>query len=574
MSLTILVIESSEPCFQQLKDTVKSSAQQNTIELNRLQKFDQKKLKQMTFDAILLSENYLNTMGEVYLNRLVQLNLTQPILYLMQTSSPRREQNMIALGIEDCLLSDELTIDSLTRACQYAIARRKKSIGILSGHDQLTGLANRYLFYEHVERSISLAKRTQVELAVLSVDINKFKLINESLGHRMADLLLIKIAKVLSQSVRETDIVARFGNNDFSILLDDTGSTRDIAVIAEKIQTAMSQVFELNQHELFITCSIGVASYPESGTAAETLLANAQAALNKAKRLGRNRYYFYSGEFNKQVKLRLELEKNLRRALINSEFHVYLQPQICATSQRITGAEALLRWQHPKYGLIGPDVFIPLLEELGLLPGVEAWVLQQVCQIAKTLTDRHGVMNFSVNISGAHFKTGNLKENIFLALQSSELDGRYLEIELTENIMIEHVEHNNNLLNDLRSLGVSVALDDFGKGYSSLSYLKNFPADILKLDKAFIDNINSDVRDASIVEAMINLSHKLAIKVVAEGVETQAQLQQLQAFNCDFVQGYYFAKPMPLEEFTEFVSAAYQLNISSTLAAKKRTNRY
>ncbi len=553
--IKILIVESNHQDFQKLEEIL-LSAQAVSYQIQLLTSLIPEQLKKIDYDVLLISCASQTQISIALLDTILRLNQEQPTIFLTDQFEQEIDNKVIQLGADDCLPKNELTQTFLNHSIQHALQRKRTEAKLshLSTHDQLTGLANRYLLNKHLEHSISLAKRSQAQFAILVIDLDKFKLINDSLGHEIGDILLKMAAERLLNAVRETDIVARLGNDEFAILLENSGSSRNTANIAEKIQESMLSAFNIRNHEFFITASIGIASFPECGTRSETLLKSASSALHKAKELGRNKFQFFTGELDKQARLKLELEKNLRRALINGEFDIHLQPQICSRTEQVAGAEALLRWNHPKYGLISPVIFIPLLDDLGLLTGVESWVLKQVCVLAKTLTDEYGMLRFSVNISGSHFKAGSLKENIYMALQASSLEARHLEIELTEDIMIEHVEHNSHLLNELKNLGISVALDDFGKGYSSLSYLKNFPADILKIDKGFIDHLVTDNRDSAIVEAMVELSHKLGIKVVAEGVEEKDQFSHLQGIQCDFIQGYYFAKPMPVKEFTQFVT--------------------
>lgn len=550
----VLLIEKLDDKYETIERLLQECSRDQYL-VNRAKSVDPEYLLETSFDAILVGQNQSNSCVST-LKSLLQLNLAPPVIFISTIYDDRIDKKVFELGVDDSLALDELTSRSLNRAIQHAIQRKsaESKLAFLSTHDQLTGLANRYLLHQHLEHATSMAKRTNSPFAILFLDLDKFKLINDSLGHEIGDLLLIQVAERLTTSIRETDIVSRFGNDEFVILLENFGPNCNLTTIAEKIQKSMEPVFNVRQHELFITTSIGIATFPECGIEPESLLKSADSALYKAKETGRNQFHFFTGDLNKQARVKLELEKNLRRALINGEFEIFLQPQITPQDGHVAGAEALLRWNHPTQGMVSPGLFIPMLEDLGLLAGVEGWVLNQVCTLAKSLTDKFGKMRFSVNISGAHFKTGNLKENIFLALQSSSLDANYLEVELTENIMIEHVERNNILLSELKELGISIALDDFGKGYSSLSYLKNFPADILKIDKAFIDHLVEDKRDSAIVESLVALSHKLGIKVVAEGVERSKQLSHLKTIGCDYIQGYYFAKPMPISNFEQFVS--------------------
>lgn len=563
----ILLIESRNEDFEELRTTLDGSSARG-YQVQRLTSVSLDQLTSLQYDCLLLSHAPDDGLTIELLDQILKLKLNTPTILLTQEFEEEVDQRAIQLGADDCLPKRELTAAFLCHAIQHAMQRKlaEAKLAHVATHDRLTGLANRYLLYEHLEHAIGLAKRSRGQFAVLFVDIDKFKLVNDSLGHEIGDLLLTQVAQKLLACVRETDIVARLGNDEFAILLENSGNSRNIALIAEKIQKVMLPAFLINGHELFITASIGIASFPACGNKPAQLVKSAESALHRAKELGRNHFHFFTNELNRQARLKLELEKNLRRALINGEFDIHLQPQIIAQTNQIAGAEALLRWNHPKYGFISPVVFIPLLEELGLLVGVESWVINQVCELAKNLTDKYGPLRFCVNISGAHFKTDNLKENIYMALQASSLEATNLEVELTEDIMIEHVERNSHLLTELKEIGISVALDDFGKGYSSLSYLKNFPADVLKIDKAFIQHLAKDKRDSAIVESLVDLSHKLGIKVVAEGVEEKHQLNHLKKIGCDFIQGFYYAKPMPKLEFEQFVAQRFAL-----LERKKQT---
>ncbi|TQV72108.1 EAL domain-containing protein [Aliikangiella marina] len=569
--IKVLIVESSTNNFLKI-ERILSDATTKFV-AHQLSEISSQDLLALEFDLILLSQSAdRNDLSQ--LEAIKMLEVDKPIILLVEQPDPLLEEKAIQCGADDCLVKNKLSTEFLTHNIVRAVQRshNQQQVAKHATHDRLTGLANRYLLHEHLEHAISLSKRTQNQFAILFIDLDKFKLINDSLGPDIGDILLQQVADRLIHCVRETDIVARLGNDEFAVLLENCGSTRDIALVAEKIQAFMANSFVINNHELFLTATIGIASFPECGLEPAILIKSAELALHKAKEKGRNNFEFYTSEFNREARFKLELEKSLRRALINGEFDIHLQPQIIPHSETVVGAEALLRWKHPRHGFISPAIFIPLLEDLGLLAGVEGWVINQVCSFGKKLTDKFGELRFSVNISGSHFKTGNLKENIYLALQSSSMDANCLEVELTEDIMIEHVNDSSNILSELKEIGVSVALDDFGKGYSSLSYLKDFPADILKIDKAFIDNLVTDKRNAAIVDSLVDLSHKLGIKVVAEGVEEKQQLSQLMKIDCDYVQGYYFAKPMPVSEFEEFVAnrRKHKRLIDSQLSQKSR----
>ena len=575
----ILVISSQRRDYQKIRSLLGQSPTQD-FELEWCESARHNIFKASQFKAVLICVADADQAAEEQLQTILEQRPSGPLIALIPHANSTLDNRLMAFGIDDCLPLDDLPLnnlgqDFLLRCIQHAINRKQTNtkISYMATHDQLTGLANRFLLYEHIEHSISRARRHGNHFALLFLDLDKFKLINDSLGHDVGDLLLRQVSDRLSASVRAADVLARFSGDEFIILLDDVKSHQNIANAARNLQTALESPFRVHGHELFVTTSIGVASFPENGIEVDGLLKSADSALNQAKELGRNQFHFCSNELNNRVMQKLALEKNLRRALINQEFEIYFQPQIAPRTGEIAGAEALLRWNHPRLGIVSPVQFIPLLDELGLLVGVEEWVIREVCMVASEIVKLTGPVRFSVNISGSHFKRGNLKESIYLALQSSMLDAKHLEIELTEDVMIEHVERNNHILNDIAEIGVSIALDDFGKGYSSLSYLRNFPADVLKIDKAFIDQLGHAEKDTAIVEAMIDLSHKLGIKVVAEGVEIGQQMQFLRDKGCDYIQGYYYAKPMPLKEFRHFVARSLARNRSQTKNSKRVSAR-
>lgn len=564
--INVLLFEKSKDNFASINNmlTQQNSAQ---YQVNWHEMFQEKIFANEHFDVILIIKDSSDLSNLETIKNIVELELPTPIILITPDDDVQYDNQVMQAGATDSIPLDEISPRLLDRCIRHAIGRRntEAKLSFLATHDQLTGLANRYLFYEHLSHSISLSKRQETTFGLLFMDLDKFKNINDSLGHDVGDMLLIEVANRLREAVRATDIVARIGGDEFTVLLDNTKNKKELSFIAQKIQMAIEPMIQIRHHELYVTTSIGIAYFPECGIEPQTLMKSADIAMYKAKEFGRNKFHFYTNDLNEQARLKLELERSLRRAMIKGEFEIYFQPQVRASDHTVCGAEALLRWNHPTLGLVSPQEFIPILEELGLMVGVEQWVIKNVCQVAKSITDKYGKMRFAINISGSHFKLGELKQSIYLALQGSSLDASYLEVELTEDIMIEHVERNNNLLNELSDIGISIALDDFGKGYSSLSYLKNFPANILKIDKAFIDNLLTDGKESAIVEAMIDLSHKLGIKVVAEGVENAEQAKLLKDKNCDYIQGYFFAKPMSVKQLENFF-------VNSSISNKQVSN--
>jgi diguanylate cyclase (GGDEF)-like protein len=392
---------------------------------------------------------------------------------------------------------------------------------------------------------------------VLFVDLDNFKFINDSLGHTAGDEFLKTIAKRMVQRVRVTDAVVRIGGDEFVIVLFD--QPKDVAVISEtvqKIQSAIAEPVRLEGHDLRVTSSIGIANYPDDGIDADTLLANADAALYRAKDVGRDNFQFYTSELNTEVQGKFLLQVELRNAVARSEFVLHYQPQLDLRTGRVFAVEALVRWNHPRIGMVPPIKFIPMAEETGLIVPIGDWVLREACRQNKAWQDAGlPLMVVSVNVSARQFKEKNLVARVAGALKESGLDAKYLELEVTESLIMQDVELAVATMKDLQGLGVRLSIDDFGTGYSSLSALKTFPVTRLKIDKSFIDGLLADESDRAVANAIISLGQKLNLRVIAEGVETEAQAACLRDINCDEMQGYLFSKPLPAHEIEELLKA-------------------
>lgn len=418
-----------------------------------------------------------------------------------------------------------------------------------ASHDSLTGLPNRSLLRDRIEQAIAKARRDNKRVAVVFVDLDHFKLINDSLGHHVGDRLLLEVADRLMTCVRSHDTVARQGGDEFVLVLTEQHGEDESLAIVSRLLDVISQPWVDEGQEYGLSCSVGISCYPKDGDDPDALLRCADAAMYQAKASGRSTYHVYTPELNQAISERLELENSLRHALERDEFRVYYQPRIAVASGHIIGAEALIRWDCPGKGLIPPDSFISIAEETGLIIPIGQWILQEACR-QNSAWQQAGLLpiSISVNLSPIQFRHAGLVQSVADALQQANLHPACLELELTESFVMHDAERINVAMQALKALGVDIAVDDFGTGYSSLSYLKRFPVDRLKVDKSFVRDIDSDPDDAAIVRAIITLGHALGLKVVAEGVETRAHLEFLQQHGCDELQGYYFSRPVPAAE--------------------------
>ena len=426
----------------------------------------------------------------------------------------------------------------------------------LAQYDSLTNLPNRVLLTDRMNQTIARARRNGTRAAVIYLDLDGFKQINDSLGHDIGDKTLQSVAARLSSCVRNSDTVSRQGGDEFVVLLSEISHPEDASVMAKKILNALTSSHSLGDTSLHITLSIGLSTYPEDGGDAETLLKNADTAMYQAKKNGRNNYQFYTKEMNIRAIERQNVEADLGFALERDEFVLHYQPKINLTTGQITGVEALVRWVHPNRGLVPPGEFIPIAEECGLIMPIDRWVLREACrQVKEWEGSGLQVVPVSVNISSLEFRSGDFVESLSAILKGTRLDPNYVELELTETVLMRRVESANAVLRALKGIGVRLAVDDFGTGYSSLSYLKKFPIDTLKIDQSFVRDISTDPDDAAIVTAIITMARSLKKCVVAEGVETEEQLQFLQAHGCEEAQGYYFSEPLNAKRFAILLEA-------------------
>jgi len=425
------------------------------------------------------------------------------------------------------------------------LQQRTEEVHWLGNYDTVTQLPNRALFEDRLEQAVAIAKATGQSLGVLFISLDQFKKVNDSLGHGPGDVLLREFAERLKSCINRSDTVARFGNDEFALLRTQIDGTKDVIETIGSLSQVLKFSFDLPSQELFATASVGVSLFPVDGDDSQTLLKNAGAALYKAKRSGGANYQFFTADLHELAASRLALESNLRRAIHHEEFLLHYQPRVSVDSLAITGLEALVRWQHPQLGLVSPSEFIPLAEDTGLIVPIGEWVLRAAClQGRRWIEEGFAPIPIAVNISARQFHDRDLSQTVIRILEETGFSPKYLELELTESSIMQNEEFAASMLNQLKSMGINISIDDFGTGFSSLASLKRLPIDALKIDQSFVREATTDPDDAALVMAIITLGHNLRLKVVAEGVETDDQLRFLQLLRCDEIQGYFFSKPV------------------------------
>ena len=470
-------------------------------------------------------------------------------------------------GAQDYLIKGQIEARGLMRALRYAVDRkameekaRALSLQIVhtAEHDSLTGLPNRVLFTDRVGQALAFATRQKKRAAILFLDLDGFKRINDSLGHSTGDKLLRSVAERLAGCVRSGDTVSRQGGDEFVVLLSEVDKPEAAAVIAKRMLEAVSAPHAIDGDILHITTSIGVSIFPDDGIATDTLIKNADTAMYQAKEKGRQSYRFFTPAMNERAVERQALEEGLRRALERNEMDLHYQPKVDLKTGRISGAEALLRWTHPVRGEVSPSTFIPIAEECGLIRSIGDWVLLKACRQAKEWLDaglKFGSM--AVNVSAGQFADEEFPGRVLAILQETGLDPFVLELEITESVLMKRIEDTAFTLQAIREQGVQISIDDFGTGYSCLSYLQKFPVDILKIDQSFVQQIGPE-NQSVLVATIINMARALKLRVVAEGIETRRQMEFLEALSCDEGQGYFFCKAVPSGDFAKLLEGGEQ----------------
>ena len=511
-------------------------------------------------DVVLLDLSLPDSQGLNTLHRMHAFVPHIPIIVLTGMDNDSLALTAMRNGAQDYLLKGKFDLGLLTRAIRYTMERKKAEAEIkkLAYYDPLTGLPNRVMLHDRLQQYMLQAGRDDLNVGILFLDLDRFKVVNDSLGHASGDILLQEVSRRLCGTIRQSDTVARLGGDEFVIALPAITDGEDVSRVAGKILAVLGDPVQIDNHEVYTAASIGIAIFPEDGISVDELLKNADIAMYQAKESGRNTYEYFSAEMNRRACERQTIENRLRGALQRGELFLVYQPQLDIETGEIVGLEALARWNHPERGVLEPSHFIPLAEETGLIIPIGEWVLRTACaQNRRWQDDGLPPVRVAVNISGRQFKHIAIVDTVRHALEESGLEPKYLDLELTESTVMDKPSSVVPILESLKALGVGLSIDDFGTGYSSLGCLKHFPIDRLKIDRSFISDICASPDDSAIAEAIIMMAKSLRLEVVAEGVEQQRQLDFLRSRNCFSVQGFYFSKPLTVEKCTKLLTMAF-----------------
>ncbi|MCC6715065.1 MAG: EAL domain-containing protein [Gammaproteobacteria bacterium] len=508
------------------------------------------------YDVVLTDLNLPDSKGVRTVKRLVAVRKEIPVVVFSGVDEERAILELLQSGAQEYLIKGKADGHGVARALRQAIERKRAEINLqrLAHYDSLTGLANRTLFHNRLEYALANATRRQNCVALMVLDLDRFKAVNDTLGHQAGDRLLSLAAERLARCVRDSDTIARLGGDEFTIILENLGSAEEPRIVARKILDVMAQPFVLEGQDVYVTPSIGITLFPHDDDNVDGLLKNADAAMYQVKANGRNGYQFFTAGMNERAVERIRIESGLRQAIERGEFLLHYQPKVSLQSGRLQGVEALVRWLRPDAGIVSPGQFIPVAEDSGLIIPIGEWVLRKALAQARVWLDSGlPVPRLAVNICARQFRQCDVATMVADALRQSGLDGSCLEVEITESVLMEDTDATVATLQRLKELGVSIAIDDFGTGYSSLNYLKRFPIDTLKIDRSFVSDIPYDQDDAVITRAIIGLAHNLRRTVIAEGVETHEQVRFLRENRCDEAQGYLFSAPISTMHMTGYL---------------------
>jgi len=515
-----------------------------------------KLINENDFELVLIDLTLPDAKGTVCIERILEIKSGLPLVVLGGVDDQEAALTAVRHGAQDYLVKGMNDKKLITRSICFAIERKKveRGLGYIERHDGLTGLVNRSLFMERLNRAVVRANRDKIQVAIMFIDLDRFKHINDTLGHNAGDTLLQEVATRLERCTREQDTVARFGGDEFTILLEGVNHANDVVIVANKIIRSISYPIRIHDQELYVTPSIGITMYPDDADSVEQLMKHADSAMYRAKEEGRNGFQFYTDGMNRESEERMELESRLRQAMHKREFQLFYQPKINIRNGEMIGAEALIRWNQPDLGMVSPAKFIPLAEENGLINSIGEWVIREACsQMQEWNLTGMDPIRVAVNLSPRQLYQQDLADMILDTALEYSIVPRNIELEITESLLMDDTEASITTLKKLKEWGMHVSIDDFGTGYCSLAYLKRFPIETLKIDRSFVMDITTDPDDAAICSAIIALGHKLRLNVTAEGIETSEQLEFLKQQGCDEAQGFYFSKPLPAAEFTDFI---------------------
>ncbi len=522
-----------------------------------------------SYDLVLLDLSLPDSQGLATFSAIQERAGNLPIILLTGNDDESLAVQAVQQGAQDYLVKGKVDADLLARAIRYGIERNRLLVEMekvreveqhLAYHDMLTNLPNRLLFYDRMRQALAHARRYSGLVAVLFLDLDGFKAINDRHGHAVGDRLLQAVATRLKGNMRQSDTIARLGGDEFTILLTGIKSMKDVSRTAQKVLSVVSRPFAIDGHQLGVTCSIGVSVFPHDGSDTESLIKRADFAMYRAKNQGKANYQHFDITVVSQAPKQASFENDLRKAIVNHELRIHFQPQVSLATGQITGVEALVRWQHPEFGLLPPSEFILLAEETGLIVPLGEWVLRSACIQNKVWqVAGYEPLPVAINLSARQFREIGLAETVARVLHETGLSPNFLMLEITETNAMQDVEYTISTLEVLKDMGLGIALDDFGTGHSSLSYLKRFPIDLLKIDKSFVQDVPDDPDDACIITAIVGLSQNLGMKVIAEGVETEKQLAFLRAIRCEQMQGFFFSRPLPTRRTLELFDSGKRL---------------